>query len=104
MTTEFKPEYMRMSVLTAALQELTPREKRKKDPDLAIEDWIRFGPRGAESFSFPDQPLLGAVLGEQVAAVQPERPPQCGDGFPGLPGGPAVPGAGELGGELGDVD
>ena len=43
MSKEFKPEYMQMSVLTAALQELTPREKRRKDPDLAVEDWIRFG-------------------------------------------------------------
>ena len=43
MSKEFKPEYMQMSVLTAALQELTPRDKRRQDPDLAVEDWIRFG-------------------------------------------------------------
>ena len=42
MGTDFKPETMRISLLTAALQELTPREKRKKDPDLAIEEWITF--------------------------------------------------------------
>ncbi len=38
MSKEFKPEYMQMSVLTAALQELTPRDKRRQDPDLAVED------------------------------------------------------------------
>ena len=31
MSADFKPEYMRLSVLTAALQELTPREKRRKE-------------------------------------------------------------------------
>ena len=31
---------MKISVLTAALQELTPREKRDPDPDLAVEDWL----------------------------------------------------------------
>jgi sugar phosphate isomerase/epimerase len=29
-------------VLTAALQELTPRERRDPDPDLAIEEWVAF--------------------------------------------------------------
>jgi sugar phosphate isomerase/epimerase len=29
-------------VLTAALQELTPRERRDPDPDLAIEEWLEF--------------------------------------------------------------
>ena len=38
----FKPEFMKIGVLTAALQELTPREKRDPDPDLAIEDWVVF--------------------------------------------------------------
>jgi len=33
---------MKIGVLTAALQELTPREKRDPDPDLAIEEWIAF--------------------------------------------------------------
>ena len=45
MATDFKPEYMQLSVLTAALQELTPRDKRKKDPDLAVEEWIAFAPQ-----------------------------------------------------------
>ena len=38
----FEPKPMKMSVLTAALQELTPREKRDPDPDLAIEEWLQF--------------------------------------------------------------
>ena len=33
---------MPIGVLTAALQELTPRERRDKDPDRAIEDWLGF--------------------------------------------------------------
>ena len=33
---------MRLSVLTAALQELTPRERRDPDPDLAVEEWLQF--------------------------------------------------------------
>src|ERR1700685_3172516 len=38
----FSPRPMRLSVLTAALQELTPRAKRDADPDLAIEEWLDF--------------------------------------------------------------
>lgn len=38
----FKPKFMRIGVLTAALQELTPREIRDPDPDRAIEDWLAF--------------------------------------------------------------
>jgi hypothetical protein len=33
---------MKVGVLTAALQELTPREVRDPDPDKAIEDWLQF--------------------------------------------------------------
>ncbi len=33
---------MQISVLTAALQELTPREIRDADPDRAIEEWVEF--------------------------------------------------------------
>jgi hypothetical protein len=29
---------MKLSILTAALQELTPRDKRDADPDLAVEE------------------------------------------------------------------
>src|SRR5512134_1341250 len=38
----FVPKFMKVGVLTAALQELTPREIRDPDPDRAIEDWIAF--------------------------------------------------------------
>ena len=38
----FEPQFMKIGVLTAALQELTPREKRDPDPDLAIEEWVAF--------------------------------------------------------------
>jgi sugar phosphate isomerase/epimerase len=33
---------MRVGVLSAALQELTPRDRRDADPDLAIEEWLAF--------------------------------------------------------------
>jgi sugar phosphate isomerase/epimerase len=33
---------MKLSILTAALQELTARERRDPDPDLAIEEWLEF--------------------------------------------------------------
>jgi sugar phosphate isomerase/epimerase len=33
---------MKIGVLTAALQELTPREVRDPDPDRAVEDWAAF--------------------------------------------------------------
>jgi sugar phosphate isomerase/epimerase len=33
---------MKLSILTAALQELTPRDRREADPDLAIEEWLAF--------------------------------------------------------------
>jgi sugar phosphate isomerase/epimerase len=38
----FEPQFMKVGVLTAALQELTPREVRDPDPDKAIEDWLEF--------------------------------------------------------------
>jgi len=38
----FEPKFMKMSVLTAALQELTPRSVRDPDPDKAVEDWLDF--------------------------------------------------------------
>jgi len=38
----FEPKFMKVGVLTAALQELTPRDVRDADPDRAIEDWIQF--------------------------------------------------------------
>ena len=38
----FEPKFMKVGILTAALQELTPREVRDPDPDRAIEDWVEF--------------------------------------------------------------
>ena len=38
----FEPKFMKIGVLTAALQELTPRDKRDPDPDLAVEEWAAF--------------------------------------------------------------
>ena len=38
----FRPRPMRLSILTAALQELTPRDRRDSDPDVAIEEWLEF--------------------------------------------------------------
>jgi sugar phosphate isomerase/epimerase len=33
---------MKLSVLTAAIQALTPRARREADPDLAVEEWLAF--------------------------------------------------------------
>ncbi len=38
----FEPKFMKVGVLTAALQELTPRAVRDPDPDRAIEEWLAF--------------------------------------------------------------
>jgi len=38
----FAPKFMKVGILTAALQELTPRAVRDMDPDRAIEDWLAF--------------------------------------------------------------
>jgi sugar phosphate isomerase/epimerase len=47
---EFHPVYMPVGVLTSALQELTPRERRDPDPDLAIEEWLEYAAAmGADS-------------------------------------------------------
>jgi sugar phosphate isomerase/epimerase len=67
MTTSFQPETMKIGVLTAALQELTPREQRRKDPDRAVEDWIRFGREiGVRRLQ------LSSALPEELADVPPE--------------------------------
>src|SRR5882672_2619642 len=64
---EFKPQYMKIGVLTAALQELTPREIRDKDPDRAIEDWLDFaGELGADNIQ------LSAALHPSEADVPAE--------------------------------
>ncbi|OFW24291.1 MAG: hypothetical protein A3G21_10150 [Acidobacteria bacterium RIFCSPLOWO2_12_FULL_66_21] len=41
-TRAFDPKFMKVGILTAAYQELTPREVRDPDPDRAIEDWLEF--------------------------------------------------------------
>src|SRR6267142_16350 len=41
-TYSFEPKFMKIGVLTAALQELTPRAVRDPDPDRAIEEWLEF--------------------------------------------------------------
>ena len=41
-TVPFAPRVMQLSLLTAALQELTPRARRDADPDLAVEEWLDF--------------------------------------------------------------
>jgi sugar phosphate isomerase/epimerase len=39
---DFSPVFMPVGVFTAALQELTPRDQRDADPDVAIEDWLDY--------------------------------------------------------------
>jgi sugar phosphate isomerase/epimerase len=63
----FEPRFMKIGVLTAALQELTPREIRDADPDRAIEDWAAFAHQvGA------DYMQLSAALHPEEADVPPE--------------------------------
>lgn len=57
----FEPVYMPVGVLTAALQELTPRERRDADPDLAIEEWLEYAA------------TLGADNIELSAALHPDE-------------------------------
>ncbi|ODS51931.1 MAG: hypothetical protein ABS36_19390 [Acidobacteria bacterium SCN 69-37] len=49
-TKAFDPKYMKVGVLTAALQELTPREVRDPDPDRAIEEWLDFAKEVGASY------------------------------------------------------
>ena len=63
----FEPKFMKMSVLTAALQELTPRGIRDEDPDRAIEDWLAF----AREMSCPNI-QISAALHPTEADVPPE--------------------------------
>jgi sugar phosphate isomerase/epimerase len=63
----FEPKYMRLGILTAALQELTPRDLRDKDPDRAIEDWLYFAREiGADYIQ------LSAALHPSESDVPPE--------------------------------
>ena len=58
---------MKVGILSAALQELTPRDVRDKDPDRAIEDWIAYAKElGA------DELQLSAALHPSEADVPPE--------------------------------
>ena len=58
---------MPVGVLTAALQELTPREKRDPDPDLAVEEWLDFAKElGADCIE------LSAALHPSLADVPAE--------------------------------
>jgi sugar phosphate isomerase/epimerase len=64
---DFAPVYMPVGVLTAALQELTPRERRDPDPDLAVEEWLEFAAEiGADTIE------LSAALHPTMADVPPE--------------------------------
>jgi len=63
----YEPTFMPVGVLTAALQELTPREEREEDPDLAIEEWLAFArDLGAECIE------LSAALHPSLADIPPE--------------------------------
>src|SRR5687767_633143 len=66
-TKPFTPRPMKLSILTAALQELTPREKRDADPDLAIEEWLAF----AREIGAPNI-QLSAALHPDETDVPPE--------------------------------
>lgn len=64
---DFEPRPMQVGVLTAALQELTPRERRDPDPDLAVEEWLAFAAEvGADSIQ------LSSALHPDEADVPPE--------------------------------
>jgi hypothetical protein len=58
---QFEPRCMKVGVLTAALQELTPREVRDADPDRAVEEWLEFARD------------LGADYIELMAALHPSE-------------------------------
>jgi len=63
----FAPKHMPVGILTAALQELTPRAKRDADPDLAIEEWLAYARRmGADCIQ------LSAALHPDAADVPAE--------------------------------
>ena len=63
----FTPTFMPVGILTAALQELTPREVRDADPDRAIEEWLEFARElGADTMQ------LSAAWHPREADVPPE--------------------------------
>ena len=63
----FEPKFMKLSVLTAALQELTPRAVRDADPDRAIEEWVGFAKDLGASYI-----QLSAALHPSESDVPPE--------------------------------
>ena len=67
MPRSFEPQFMKIGVLTAALQELTPRDVRDDDPDRAVEEWIAFAREmGADNIQ------LSAALHPSESDVPPE--------------------------------
>src|SRR5207249_334256 len=63
----FQPKFMKVGILTAAVQELTPRDVRDKDPDRAIEEWVAYARElGADSIQ------LSAALHPSETDVPPE--------------------------------
>jgi sugar phosphate isomerase/epimerase len=65
--TPFEPKFMKVGVLTAALQELTPREVRDPDPDRAVEEWLEFAAEIGASYI-----QLSAALHPTETDVPPE--------------------------------
>jgi sugar phosphate isomerase/epimerase len=63
----FEPKFMKVGILTAALQELTPRDVRDADPDRAIEDWLTFARELGAGYI-----QLSAALHPSEADVPPE--------------------------------
>src|SRR6478735_9518317 len=66
-TRPFDPKFMKVGVLTAALQELTPREVRDPDPDKAIEEWLAYAKTLGASYI-----QLSAALHPTETDVPPE--------------------------------
>ena len=63
----FEPEFMKVGILTAALQELTPRDVRDPDPDRAVEDWLAFAKELGASYI-----QLSAALHPSESDIPPE--------------------------------
>jgi sugar phosphate isomerase/epimerase len=63
----FAPQHMKVGILTAAFQELTPREVRDPDPDRAIEEWLDFAHELGASYI-----QLSAALHPSVSDVPAE--------------------------------
>jgi sugar phosphate isomerase/epimerase len=63
----FRAKPMKLSMFTAALQELTPRAVRDADPDRAVEEWLEF----SRELGCPNIEL-SAALHPTVSDVPPE--------------------------------